>query len=158
MLKEAKFAYSPLRKALEKKSNWGLRKKQIKAIEDHGIQLAEYNELIKKDFNIDRDSIPLEEQKRFNELAEETSYQFQNLKDKNSPNNLIYKYKIEGTSPKVFSNYQNLIDLFRNLGDGNVNPRETLKNQADFKSDLCEIRKRKSKIKIRRSNKCNTNY
>ena len=158
MLEEAKFAYSPLGKALEKKSNWGLRKKQIKAIEDHGIQLAEYNELIKKDFNIDRDSIPLEEQKRFNELPEEKSYQFQNLKDKNSPNNLIYKNKIEGTSPKVFSNYQNLIDLFRNLGDGNVNPRETLKNQADFKSDLCEIRKRKSKIKIRRSNKCNTNY
>ena len=71
---------------------------------------------------------------------------------------MIYKYKIEGTSPKVFSNYQNLIDLFRNLGDGNVNPRETLKYQTDFKSDLCEIRKSKSKIKIRRSNKCNTNY
>ena len=29
-----------------------------------------------------------------------------------NPNNSIYKYKTEGISPKGFSNYQNLIDLF----------------------------------------------
>ena len=34
--------------------------KEVKAIEDHGKQS---NALVKKDFNIDRDSIPLEEQK-----------------------------------------------------------------------------------------------
>ena len=33
----------------------------MKPIEDHGKQLIEYNEFIKKDVNIDRDSIPLEE-------------------------------------------------------------------------------------------------
>ena len=33
-------------------------KKQEKAIEDHRKQLVAPNELIKKDFNIERDSIP----------------------------------------------------------------------------------------------------
>ena len=37
--------------------------KQIKATEDHG-KLVESNELIYKDFNIDRDSIPPQEQKK----------------------------------------------------------------------------------------------
>ena len=32
-------------------------------MEDHGKQPFKSNELIKKDFNIDRDSIPFEEQK-----------------------------------------------------------------------------------------------
>ena len=31
-------------------------KKQIKAIEDHGKQSNEFNEVIKKDFNIGKDS------------------------------------------------------------------------------------------------------
>ena len=54
--------------------------KQIKGIENHGKQLAESNELIKKDFNIDRDSIPLEKQRKiFNELVEEKSSEFKNL-------------------------------------------------------------------------------
>ena len=45
------------------KNDWRSEKKQIKAINDHGEQLVEYNKLVKKDFNIGRDSIPLEEQK-----------------------------------------------------------------------------------------------
>ena len=48
MIEQAKCTYSPLGKALEK---------QTKTIEDH-----EKNKWKKNDFNIDRDSIPLEEQ------------------------------------------------------------------------------------------------
>ena len=40
-------------------------KNQIKAIEDHRKQLVEFNKLIKKDFNIDRFSLPHEEQKQY---------------------------------------------------------------------------------------------
>ena len=54
---------------------------------------------------------------------------------------MICKYKTEGMSPKDFINYQNLIDLFKNLRDGNINPKEALKNQTNFKSDLGEIKK-----------------
>ena len=51
---------------------------------------------------------------------------------------MIYNYKTEEKSLKDFRNDQNPIELFKNLEDGNVNPREILK------------------IKIRTSNKCNT--
>ena len=71
--------------------------------------------------------------KIFNRLVGEKSYTIHNLKGKINPINLIYKYKIEGRSSKDFSGYQNPIDLFINLRDGNVNPREGLKNQIDFK-------------------------
>ena len=60
---------------------------------------------------------------------------------------MIHTYKDEGRSPTDFTNYQNLIDLFINLRDSNVNPREVLKNQNDFKSDLGEIKKGNAKSK-----------
>ena len=69
---------------------------------------------------------------------------------------LIQKYKIEKTSSKNFSVYQNQIDLYKNLKDSNINPKEVLKNQINFESDLSKIKTWKSQIKIRRSNKCNT--
>ena len=54
---------------------------------------------------------------------------------------MIYKYKIEEASLKDFSNYQNPIDLFIDLVDGNKNPREVLKDQINVKADLGEIKK-----------------
>ena len=60
---------------------------------------------------------------------------------------MIYKYKTEGRSLEDFSNYQNAIDLFINLRDGNVNPREVLKNQINFKSDLGKVKKGNPKSK-----------
>ena len=64
-----------------------------------------------------------------------------NLEKRINSDNLIYKYKREGRSPKDFSVYQNVIDLFKNFIDGNINPKEVLKNQINFKSDLNEIKK-----------------
>ena len=52
-------------------------------------------------------------------------------------------YKTEEISPEDFTNYQNPIYLFKNLRDGNLNPREVLKNQ----NDLGEIRKANPKSK-----------
>ena len=102
--------------------------------------MVESNELIKKDFNIDRDSISHEEQKAiFNELIRKSSSGFHNLKKRIYPNYLIYKYRIEGISAKDFSNYQNLLDLFKNLRDGNINTKEVLKNQVNFKLDSGKI-------------------
>ena len=94
----------------------------------------------------------------FNRLVDEKSYEFENLEEKINHNSLIHKYKTEGRSPKDFRDCQNLINLFINLRDGNVNPRELLKNQISFKSYLGETRKRKSKVKIKRPNNCNTKY
>ena len=62
---------------------------------------------------------------------------------------IVYHFK-----NKEFSVYQNLIELFRNLRDANINPKEVLKSLVNFQSDLGEIKKKE--IKIRGSNKCNT--
>ena len=85
--------------------------------------------------------------KIFNELVEKTSSEFRSLEKRINPDNLIYEYKIERRSPKDFRNYQNPIELFKELRDGNINPEEVLKDQVNFKSDLDEIKKgnRKSK-------------
>ena len=66
-------------------------KKQTKALKEQGKQFVESNE---KDFNIDRDSIPFDEQRKiFNELIEEISSEFKDLEKRINPDNLIYKYK-----------------------------------------------------------------
>ena len=86
---------------------------------------------IRKDFNIGG-----EQKKIFNELVEGRPSEFKGLEKRINPDNLIYKYKTEGISPKDFKNYQNSVDLFK---DGNINPKEVLKSQINFQSDLGEI-------------------
>ena len=106
--------------------------------------MVESNELVKKDFNIDRDSIPFDEQRKiFNELLKERSSEFKDLEKRINLDNLIYKYKNEEKSSKDFRNYQNPIDLFKDLNNGNINPKEVLKDQINFKSDLDETKKRR---------------
>ena len=85
MIEQARFTYFSLGKAFEKQvktiENQG--EKQKKPLEDHGQQLVEYNELIKKDFNIDRDSMSYVEQKKvFNKVIRERSSEFYNLEKK----------------------------------------------------------------------------
>ena len=60
---------------------------------------------------------------------------------------MIYKYKTEGISPNDFSNYQKSINLFINLRDRNINPKEVLKNQINFKSYLGQIKKGNPNLK-----------
>ena len=62
-IEQAKFVYSIFGKAFEKQKQLKSKeKKQIKSLEKHGKQLVQSNELIKKDFNIDKDGIPLGKQ------------------------------------------------------------------------------------------------
>ena len=70
-----------------------------------------------------------------------------NLGKRIHPDNLICKYKTEGISPKDFINYQDPKKLFKNIRDGNINPKEVLKDQINFKSYLCEIKKGNPKSK-----------
>ena len=49
---------------------------------------------------------------------------------------MIYKYKAKRISSEDFGNFQNPIDLFKDLRDGNINPKN---DQINFKSDLGEI-------------------
>ena len=57
-----------------------------KATEEHENQLLESNELIKKDFNIERHGISLEEKKKLKALVKERAFEFKNLeKESYSP-------------------------------------------------------------------------
>ena len=89
----------------------------------------------------------MKNKKIFNELIKDRSSEFWNLKKRINPDNLIYKKKTEGRSLKDFKNYQNPIKLFKDLRDDNVNPKELLKNQINFKSNLNEIRKGNPNLK-----------
>ena len=60
---------------------------------------------------------------------------------------MIYKYRTEGISPKNIRNYESPIELFKGLRNGNINPKEVLKDQINFKSDLGEIKKGNKKRK-----------
>ena len=77
--------------------------------------------------------------KIFNELVDERSAEYMNLEIRINRYYLIYKYKTEGISSKDFRSYQDPINLFEDLGDGNINPEEVLKDQSDFKSDPSKI-------------------
>ena len=71
----------------------------------------------------------------FNKLVEEKSSEFRNLEKRSNPDDLIQKHKTD------FRNYQNPIELFKDLRDGNINPRQVLRDQINFKSDLSDIKK-----------------
>ena len=114
IIEQAKFAYSPLGKHFKKQTKTieDQEEKQIKALEYHGKQLIESNELVKKDFNIDKDGISLEEQRKYLMNLPKKMLWILEFFKKANPNSLIYKYKTKGRSQKDFSNYQNLIELF----------------------------------------------
>ena len=69
------------------------------------------------------------------------------MKKRINPESLIYKYKTHCIGPKIFRNCQDPVKLFKDLTDGNVNPKEVLKERINFKSDLSEIRKVNPKSK-----------
>ena len=67
IIEQAKFAYSPFGKHFKKqtKAIEDQGEKQIKALEYRGKKLIESNELVKKNFNIDKDGVSLEEQRKY---------------------------------------------------------------------------------------------
>ena len=66
----------------------------------------------------------MKNKKIFNELIRKRLSEFHNLEKRINPNNLIYRYKTGGKSPKDLRNYQDSINLFKNLRDVKVNPTE----------------------------------
>ena len=54
---------------------------------------------------------------------------------------MIYKFKSDGNRPKYFRDFQKPLELFKNLRDDDVIPKEVLKNEIKFISDLNKIKK-----------------
>ena len=61
---------------------------------------------------------------------------------------MICKYKTKKISSREFRDYQNPLKLSKDLTNGNINPKEVLKDQTNFESDLGKIKgNKKSKSK-----------
>ena len=60
---------------------------------------------------------------------------------------VIYNFKTKGCSLKYSRGYQMLLELLENLKDGDVNPKNVLKNQINFKSDLIRIKRENPRFK-----------
>ena len=66
--------------------------------------------------------------------------EFADVKDKIDPNNLVYSFKSSENEPKDFGNHHMQLKLIEDVKDGNMNPKEVLKNEARFELDLNEIK------------------
>ena len=76
----------------------------------------------------------LDKQKEiFNDLVRERALEFSDIKDKIDPNNLVYVYSTGKSNSEGFGNYQIPMKLFEDLRDGEIDPKEILKNQARLK-------------------------
>ena len=103
MIEQVQFTYSPLGKTLEKqiKIIEDQGEKQKKALEKHGKQLVESNELVKMILISTKIAYHLKNKKRYlMNLLNKRSSEFWDLEKRINPDNLIYKYKTEGRSPK----------------------------------------------------------
>ena len=85
--------------------------------------------------------MPHEKQKEiFNRLVKESALEFSDIKDKIDPNNLVDTFKTDENEPKDFRNFQMSLKVFEDLRDVEINPKEVLKYQASFESDLRETK------------------
>ena len=114
--------------------------KQIKAIQDKGRVKT-----IKKYDHDDKD-IPLilKQKEIFNELADERRKEIIDLNKNANRNDLVYRCK--GNSPdERFDKYDNAIDLFNKILDGEIKLSDAKNDQIKFKSHLSEIKKGNNK-------------
>ena len=149
MIEQAKFTYSPLRKAF---------KKQMKTMEDQGekwikaIQNQGQVKIIKKYAYDDEDSLLISKQKEiFNELGDKRLNEITELDKKVNHDDLVYRYKGK-SSNEEFNKYDNALDLINKIKNGEVKLVEAKNDQEKFRSDLRETKRGSQKS---RGKKCN---
>ena len=115
IIEQAKFTYSPLRKAFEK---------QIKTIEDQGQVTT-----IKK-YSYDSEDTPfiLKQKEIVNELADERLEKITYLDDGVNSNNLIYRYKSR-TADAKFDEFDDALGIINKIRDGKIDLTDVKNNQ-----------------------------
>ena len=121
--------------------------KQIKVIQDQGQVKT-----IKK-YAYDNKDTPLISKLKeiFNELVYERLEKIANLDGKVNSDNLIYRYK-GNTADEDFNKFDNALDIINKIKNGEISLADVKNNQANFKSNLGEIKKGNNK-KDRKSKK-----
>ena len=129
IIEQAKFTYSPLGKAFEKKIKTieDQGEKQIKAIHDQGRVKT-----IKKYASDNEDSTWISRQKEiFNELADKRLNEINELDKKVNLEDLIYRYQCN-TPNEEFNKYDNALDLIDKIRNGKIKLAE-VKNKIILK-------------------------
>ena len=142
IIEQAKFTYCPFDKAFEKqiKPIEEQGERQIKAIQNQGeiktIQNYAYS---------DKGSPLISKQKEmFNKLVDKRLEEITNLDEKVNPDDLICRYK-SFTADAKFNEFDNAFSLLDKFRCGQMSLADAQNDWAEFKSNLCEIKKRKQK-------------
>ena len=139
IIEQAKFTYSPLGKAFEKKKIEDQGEKQIKAIQNQGQVKT-----IKKYIYDDEDRPLISKQKEiFNELADKRLDGIIKFDEKVNSENLISRYK-DRTDNK-FNTYDDALDLVDEIKNGEIKLAEAKNDQIRFKSNLDKIKQGNNK-------------
>ena len=120
----------------------------MKAIQDQG-----HAKTIKKyDYN-DKDSpLILKQKEIFNKLADKRLKEITELDKKVNLDYLVYRYK--GRSPdENFDKYDNAIDLFNKIQDGDIELTNAKNDQIKYKSSLGEMKKGNNKKRSKEQKK-----
>ena len=127
--------------------------KQIKVIQDQGQVKT-----IKK-YAYDNKDTPLISKLKeiFNELVYERLEKIANLDGKVNSDNLIYRYK-GNTADEDFNKFDNALDIINKIKNGEISLANVKNNQAKFKSNLGEIKKRKQQKKFKRTKRSFAQY
>ena len=144
IIEQAKFTYSPLRKAFEKqiKTIEDQGEKEIKAIEDQGQVKTIKNMIIMTKI------LHLSQNKKeiFKELVDERLEKITDLDKKVNSDDLIYRYK-GNTADAKFDKFDNALDIIDKIRDGKIDLANVKNNQEKFKSYLGEIKKGNKKYR-----------
>ena len=151
---QAKFTYSPLRKAFEK---------QIKTIEDQGekqikaIQDKRPTKSIEKIvYDINDRPIVLKEKEIYDKLTEEIFEKINNLEKKVDIDKLAFKYK-GNTSDEDLSKFDDALDLINKIRGREISLNEAKDEQAKLKSSMGEIKKVQKRYLLKESREARTN-
>ena len=142
IIEQARFTYSPLRKAFEKQiktiENQG--EKQIKAIQDQ-----RQVKTIKK-YASDAEDTPfiLKQKEIFNQLVGERLEKITDLDENVNSDYLIYRYKGNNADVKL-DKFDNAFNIINKMQNSVISLNVVKNNQEKFKSYLGEIKKRKQK-------------
>ena len=84
----------------------------------------------------------------FNEFADERIKEITELTEKVNYDDLMYRYKGNTTNVK-FDQFDNAFSLLDKIRDGKISLTDAKYDQAEFKSDLNEIKKGNKKHKLK---------
>ena len=137
-IEQARFTYSPLRKAFGKQSK--TIENQTKIIKDKKEQSKETEKQLDKYDDVKKDSSVINKQRKiFNGLIEERRETMSELHSSVDFDHLFYHYK-GPTRDKDFGAYNNAKGLFNMIKDKGISLSHAEENQADLQSSLGEIK------------------